>query len=237
MTTLRFDVVIAGGGIVGAACAAALANTGMKVALVERDVLGSGATAAGMGHIVVMDDSPAQFQLTRHSQQLWQALARRLGARAEYESCGTLWVAADDEEMAEAERKHQYYAARNVPSRLLSSRELEAAEPNLRSALAGALLVAEDAVVYPPAVALHLAEEAREAGAILAIGQTVTRMGEGQVLLDDGSVLVAERLINAIGARAPELTPDIPVRKRKGHLVITDREPGFVRHQLVEWAI
>ena len=26
----------------------------------------------------------------------------------------------------------------------------------------------------------------------------------------------------------------MPVRKRKGHLVITDRYPGFVRHQIVE---
>ena len=31
-----------------------------------------------------------------------------------------------------------------------------------------------------------------------------------------------------------ELTPGIEVRKRKGHLVITDRYPGFVHHQLVE---
>jgi glycine/D-amino acid oxidase-like deaminating enzyme len=30
------------------------------------------------------------------------------------------------------------------------------------------------------------------------------------------------------------LLPELPVRKRKGHLVITDRYPGFVRHQLVE---
>ena len=28
--------------------------------------------------------------------------------------------------------------------------------------------------------------------------------------------------------------PGLPIRKRKGHLVITDRYPGFVRHQLVE---
>jgi glycine/D-amino acid oxidase-like deaminating enzyme len=37
-----------------------------------------------------------------------------------------------------------------------------------------------------------------------------------------------------MGASSPALTPGIPVKKRKGHLVITDRYPGFVRHQLVE---
>ena len=63
-----FDLAIVGGGIVGAACASACSKRGLKVILIERNVLGSGATAAGMGHIVVMDDSEAQFALTRYSQ-------------------------------------------------------------------------------------------------------------------------------------------------------------------------
>ena len=54
------------------------------------------------------------------------------------------------------------------------------------------------------------------------------------MLLDDGQELTAPYVINATGASAPELTGDIPVKKRKGHLVITDRYPGYVRHQLVE---
>ena len=31
-----------------------------------------------------------------------------------------------------------------------------------------------------------------------------------------------------------DLLPDLPIRPKKGHLAITDRYPGFVRHQLVE---
>ena len=58
------DVVIVGGGIVGCACAAALAADGIRVTLLESEFLGAGATSAGMGHIVVMDDSPAQLALT-----------------------------------------------------------------------------------------------------------------------------------------------------------------------------
>lgn len=234
MSRMRFDAVIAGGGIVGSACAAALAMRGMRVALVERDAWGSGATAAGMGHIVVMDDSPAQFALTRCSQRLWQELAATLSPRAEYESCGTLWIAADDEEMAEAERKQSYYRDRGVPARLLSAGELRNEEPALRAGLAGALLAPEDAVVYPPAAAVHLARTAQEHGTTLCVGRAVTKMAAGETMLDNGDVLCAPVLINALGASATALTPEVPVRKRKGHLVITDRQPGFVRHQLVE---
>jgi glycine/D-amino acid oxidase-like deaminating enzyme len=206
----------------------------MRVALVERDTFGSGATAAGMGHLVVMDDSEAQFALTRHSQMLWSELAAELPPSAEYEKVGTLWVAADHEEMAEAERKHSYYAARGVPTSLLSARELAEREPNLRSGLVGALLVPEDAVVYPPAVAMYLARKAEKNGATMVVGRSIVGMAAGAAHLDDGSCLSAPRLVNAMGALSSEITPGLAVKKRKGHLVITDRYPGFVRHQLVE---
>ena len=50
----------------------------------------------------------------------------------------------------------------------------------------------------------------------------------------DGERISVGVLVNATGASSPELTPGIDVKKRKGHLVITDRYPGFLRHQLVE---
>lgn len=229
-----YDVVIAGGGIVGAACALTCAQAGMRVALVEREILGGGATAAGMGHVVVLDDSEAQFALTRRSQQLWYVLSATLPPSAEYEALGTIWVAADDDEMAEAARKQTYLREREVPSRLLSCTELAGMEPNLRPGLAGGLLVVEDSVVYPPAVALHLAKQAQSLGATLLIGHGVTHLADGEARLDNGVILRASKLVNATGADAPFCTPGLPLKKRKGHLAITDRYPGFVHHQLVE---
>lgn len=229
-----YDAIVAGGGIVGTACALAFAKAGLHVALVERDVPGGGATAAGMGHIVVMDDSEAQFALTRRSQQLWRDLAKALPQGAEFETTGTIWVAADEEELAEAERKHAYLEQRAVSSQMLSSTELGDLEPNLRSGLAGGLLVSEDAVVYPPVVALYLARELKALGSDVIVGRSIVRFADGEAQLDDGKVLRAPRLVNALGAEAPAITPGIPVKKRKGHLAITDRYHGFVRHQLVE---
>jgi glycine/D-amino acid oxidase-like deaminating enzyme len=52
--------------------------------------------------------------------------------------------------------------------------------------------------------------------------------------LTDGTEISAEIIVNAAGAWAADLTPGLEIKKRKGHLVITDRYPGFVRHQLVE---
>jgi glycine/D-amino acid oxidase-like deaminating enzyme len=187
-----------------------------------------------MGHIVVMDDSEAQFLLTRYSQVLWSELASELPGNAEYETPGTIWLAADGEEMGEAERKLKYFRERDVPAKLLSERELAELEPNVRPGLVGALLVSGDAVIYPPTATLYLAHLARRLGVTLLLGRNAVAMGDGRVLLDDGQELIASCTINATGAWAPELSGEIPVKKRKGHLVITDRYPGYVRHQLVE---
>src|SRR3982751_1897472 len=111
-----FDVAIAGGGIVGAACAMSCASAGLSVAVVEPGPIGGGATAAGMGHIVVMDDSPAQLALTRYSQGLWAALGAAAPQESEYSRGGTLWVAAADEELAAARAKHAVYQAAGIPS-------------------------------------------------------------------------------------------------------------------------
>lgn len=234
MSQTAYDVVIVGAGIVGAACADEFARRGVSVAIVDRDIVGSGATAAGMGHIVVMDDSEAQFALTRYSQQLWQALRPALPDDVEYEQCGTIWVAIDEEEMAEVWRKHEYYAARGVPTEVLDVERLKRLEPNLRDGMMGGLLVPEDAVLYPPCAARFLIERAQERGAKLRLGSSVAQIGQGRVHLSDGSEINGEIIVNAAGAWATELTPGAEIKKRKGHLVITDRYPGFLRHQLVE---
>jgi glycine/D-amino acid oxidase-like deaminating enzyme len=229
-----YDVAIAGAGIVGAACAAECAAAGLSVAVVEPGPVGGGATAAGMGHIVVMDDSPAQIALTHYSRTLWQELARELPSEVEYVAAGTIWVAADDEEMTEVRRKQAVYDSIGVRAEVLDAQSLAEAEPNLRAGLAGGLLVPDDAVIYPPCAARFLLERARSKGADVAAGVACAAIGEDGIQLSDSSRIAAGITINATGAWAPELTPGIEVRKRKGHLLITDRYPNFVRHQLVE---
>jgi len=234
MSNAAYDVVIVGAGIVGAACADELARRGLHVVVVDGDVVGSGATAAGMGHIVVMDDSDAQFALTRFSQQLWQELRPELSDDVEYEQCGTIWVAADEDEMNEVRRKRDYYGKRGVPTEVVDAEALQRLEPNLRPGMAGGLLVPEDGVLYPPGAARFLIERAQKRGAKLHLGISVARIGRGQVRLADGAEISAGIIVNTAGAFATELTPGLEIKKRKGHLVITDRYPGFVRHQLVE---
>lgn len=228
------EVVVIGGGIVGAACALALARKNCHVRLIEGQVVGGGATAAGMGHLVVMDDSEAQFALTHYSRQRWSDLSSSLPKEAQYARCGTLWIAAVAAELEAAEAKSSFFRNRGVRAELLTARQLADAEPHLRPGLAGGLRVPDDAVVYPPVVCRWMVDLAKEQGAELIEGKPAVELEQGGVRLADGSTVAAEAVILAGGADSLRLLPDLPLRPRKGHLVITDRYPGFVSHQLIE---
>jgi glycine/D-amino acid oxidase-like deaminating enzyme len=227
-----FDVLIVGAGIAGCAVARECALNGLQVGVIEGGTLAGGATAAGMGHVVVMDDSPAQLALTAFSRSLWQEDAANLPKWAEYESRGTVWVAADDEEMAEVVARQRLYEDAGIEASVLTASALALEEPNLRHGLAGGLLVPGDGVVYPPAAANFYLAEARRMGAKIFLSRASTA-SQGKVLLGDGNTLVADRLVLAVGTDC-DLLPSLPIQKRKGHLIITDRYPGFLHHQLVE---
>jgi D-hydroxyproline dehydrogenase subunit beta len=233
MTGRRPDAIIVGAGIVGAACAVALARDGKRVLVLDAAAASLGTTAAGMGHLVVMDDSPEQLALTRYSTSLWAQQDEQLRAASELEWCGTVWVAEDGAQLESVRAKQQLYAEHGIATEVLDERSLVEAEPQLRRGLAGGLLVPSDGVIYPPAAALALLARARDLGAEVRERTAVDEVVPNGVRCGS-TVLHADVVVNAAGAAAAALTPGLPVVPRKGHLVITERHPGFCRHQVVE---
>ena len=232
------DVIVIGAGIVGAACAQALAREHLRVLVLETDFPGGASTGVAMGHVVVLDDSDAQLRLTAHSRDLWSELASEMPADCEVERRGTLWIAASEAEMAAARAKGELYRSRGIDAVVLDSRELSIREPHLRQGLAGALFVPDDSVLYPPAVVRHLIGRARQAGAEIREGTRVEAIGSRSVTILDRTgqrrTITTASIVNAAGVDASTLTPGLPIIPRKGHLVITDRHPGICRSQLVE---
>ena len=228
------DAIVVGGGIVGAACARELAEAGMRVAVLEASYVGGGTTAAGMGHLVAMDDSEEQLALTSLSLRLWEELAGELSPDCEWDPCGTLWVAEDDVQMEAVRAKREVYSRAGICTEVLNGAALAEAEPSLRPGLVGALRVSSDRVLYPPAAARFLMRRVVELGGEVREGARVVELRGPEVVLESGERAGAGLVVNAAGASAGELTPGLPILPRKGHLAITERYPGFCRHQLVE---
>ena len=233
MSARRADAIVIGAGIVGAACAVALARDGLRVLVIDAGGAALGTTAAGMGHVVVMDDSPEQLALTRYSRSLWRAQSDAVRAASELDWCGTVWVAEDETQLEALPAKQQLYRDHGIETEVLDATSLLEAEPQLRPGLAGGLLVPSDGVIYQPAATIALLALARTMGAEMleqtAVGEIVpcgVRCGN--------DTFRADVIVNAAGAAAASLTPQLPVVPRKGHLVITERYPGFCRHQVAE---
>jgi D-hydroxyproline dehydrogenase subunit beta len=232
---MKADVLIVGAGIVGAACAAELAARGLRVRVLDEHGIGGGATAAGMGHIVVMHDSPAEFALSRYSRDLWLELAPQLRERDAFSRCGTLWVAEDDEECEAARAMHEAFAAQGVASQMLDATALRECEPALVHGMAGGLLIEQDSIVYAPSVTQWLLNMSPAAARIdVRLGARVVAVDAHAVTLANGERVEAAHVIVANGIGASGLMRSLPLQPKKGHLLITDRYPGLIGHELLE---
>lgn len=224
------DAIVVGAGIIGAACAWRLAREGYRVSVV--DDCRAGATAAGMGHLVCMDDNPAELALSAYSLRLWREVTGRMPQACAWRGCGTLWLAEQANEMAIAEQKRARLAEQGVAAELLTAEQVAAMEPMLRQGLAGGLRVPGDGILYAPHAARWLLADA--GAAIDVVQGEAIALDEAAVRLADGRELAAPVVVLACGLRANDLLSQPLLRAKKGHLAITDRYPPRMRHQLVE---
>ena len=205
----------------------------MDVALIDAASPGAGVTAAGMGHLVALDESAAELDLCLYSQRLWRDFFAAHPGVGEAQHCGTLWVAENEHQLIEAARRAERLAARGCEADSLTASQLRALEPALRGGLCGGVRIRSDSVVYPPAVADFLARALVAQGGALYLGQRVQTIERGEVHLANGDTLSAAHVVVAAGVQMRQLLAEVPVSPRKGHLAITDRYPGTLRHQVV----
>lgn len=222
--------LVVGAGIVGVAIADRLQEAGCAVTLFEAAIPGGGTTAAAMGHLAVLDDSPAQLAFTLRGVSLWRREDLPMGC--EREARGTLWLAKTAAERDEAQAKAERYRQAGVEAEYLDSDRLRAEEPALRPGLTGALLVPGDQVLYPVGAARYLLERALGRGASL-VREPVRALEPGG-LRTDSARFQGEAVILAAGIGSGTLLPALPILPRRGHLAITDRAPALVRHQVLE---
>jgi len=182
------DALIVGAGIVGAACAQELAAAGLSVGILEKSEPAFGATAAGMGHILVLDDSEAQIKLTHYARHLWHSFAP--SDRTEFRTTGTLWVASNEQEMGAIERRRDFYRAYGVDAEVIARDQLYELEPVLAPGLAGGMRIPSDAVLYPPTATTELLDRAFQSGAKYFRSE-IKRVGPHSVELMNGETTEA----------------------------------------------
>jgi glycine/D-amino acid oxidase-like deaminating enzyme len=240
------DVVVIGGGIVGAACAYTLCQAGLHVHLVERHFPASGTSRACDGLVLAWDkSSPAELSLARASAALWSELAQTLELDFEYARTGTVLVAENEAGVAYSQARVEAMQAADIQAEPLDAPGLRTLEPNLAPDLPGGAFFPEDAQLDPRRATLALLAAARQRGLVLHPHAEVTAISRSAK--DDGRVtgvitpagpIAAETVVCAAGAWSSRLAGlvglELPIRPRQGHILVTAKAPGLIRHPLLE---
>jgi sarcosine oxidase subunit beta len=92
MNTLRADVVIVGGGIMGASSAFFLRKRGVSVILLERGLIGQQASGVNFGNVRRMGRPVYELPLANRSREIWLKFRELFGEDAEYMMSGYLRV-------------------------------------------------------------------------------------------------------------------------------------------------
>ncbi|MCA6220954.1 NAD(P)/FAD-dependent oxidoreductase [Photorhabdus antumapuensis] len=224
------DVIIVGAGIVGAACAYQLVQDGLRVAVIDDG--GKGATQAGMGHLVCMDDNPAELALSSYSLDIWRTFTPHMPENCAWRRCGTLWLADAEDEMELAEEKSARLTSYGIGNTPMTATQIHQMEPMVRSGIAGGLCVPGDGIVYAPNVVHWFLASCNKK--IRFIKGQVHALEPQTVVLHDGKKYCAPRILLANGLWSTHLLPELPIVPKKGQLAITDRYPTCITHQLVE---
>src|SRR5947209_3605741 len=226
------DVIVVGGGIVGACTAWQLAERGGDVLLLERGRLAGGATCRSQG-LLLDPDHAAMQPLFEESNRLYDELAERSGidVSLDREPVGTLYVATDDTQLEEL-RSGEY-----GDGELLDRAGVLEVEPALSPTVAGGLRLTGGRRSDPSALTAAAAELARSAGAAIRTGVDVKRLAPGSVLTD-GGVERAATVLLAAGAWTRPLARtagfEVPIRPVRGWLAVTAPAEPLVRHVLYE---
>lgn len=189
------NVVVVGGGIIGAACAFELSQRGISVTLVERSELAAGASGRNHGLVVVPLD-PALGPMATQSATSYEEVAVHAPSPIglDPERIGFLIVAGEDEEERAAGKEEAAAAAAcGVEVEHLEEAALRDLEPALSPDLSEGWLLDDARRLDPAALTVSLALLARQQGARILTHLTVRavlieRGAARGVLTDDGPI-------------------------------------------------
>jgi len=225
------EVVVIGGGIVGASAALWLARRGVPVTLLERDFCGSHSSGVNYGGVRRQGRTLRQLPLSQRAHEIWSDLPALVGIDGEYVRSGHLKLARSHTDMAALERYANDSSAFGLDLELLDHRELRQRFPWIGDVAVGASLCPEDGHANPRLVSPAFAQAARAAGARIYQQAAVTEAEhDGSAFVvrtTDGQTWRAPWLLNCAGAWAGQLASRLGenVPMHSGHPAMLVTEP------------
>jgi glycine/D-amino acid oxidase-like deaminating enzyme len=244
MNTPTADVVVIGGGIVGTATAYYLSKFGVKVRLLDRGSIASGASGSGEGNLILSNKHPGpEMELGKLALQTWADLAEELPMDFEYERKGSILFTDTEAGAIAVTERVKIVKAEGIEGHLLARQQIRECEPYLAEDVAGVALFPGDAQVQPMLACWAMADAARANGAAIethteVVGFERDVSGAVTSVLTNKGKSVTRTVVTAAGPWSPSIGQmvgvDIPVKPRRGHVVVTEPAPKIVYHKMLE---
>jgi glycine/D-amino acid oxidase-like deaminating enzyme len=235
----KADVVVIGGGVIGASIAYHLAKRKVDVVLLEKGDAASGSSGACGGTIFLQTKSPGKhLELALQSSRRFVHLEQELGAGFEYQRHGGMIIVERDEEMRTMEQFVEKQNSIGLDVSLLDPKQARELEPALSEKILGATFSPMDAQVNPMFLTFAFLKAAQGLGAKIltntrATGFQRTSHCVKSVKTDKGEIHTGT-VVNAGGVYAAEigalLDLEIPVRPRRGQLLVTETIGPIISH-------
>ena len=232
-----YDVIIIGGGVIGAACAYSLSRYRLKVAMLERsNDLANGTTKANSAIIHAgYDPVPGTLmaRLNVEGAAMAPDICRKLDVP--YDQCGSLVLAFSQADLTHIQKLYDRGVANGVPGMsLLSAEEVRAMEPEVSEDVVGALLAPSAGIVCPWEYCLAMAEAAVRNGLELHRSTTVTGITHREntyTIHTNRGDFSAAYVLDAAGLDAGSIhamleQPDYSITPTRGQYYLLDKSEG-----------
>ncbi len=201
----RAQVVIVGGGIVGASTAYHLTHLGWTdVVVVEQGQLSSGTTWHAAGLLGQLRATEGGTRLVQYSAQLYSRLEAETGLATGFKRCGGVTVARTEDRMVQLRRLSATAEAYDLECELITPDRARELYPVLATEdLLGAVWLPGDGTANPVDVTASLARGARQGGARVVEHTRVIGVEQagGRVtgVMTDRGPIEAEVVVNCAG--------------------------------------
>jgi glycine/D-amino acid oxidase-like deaminating enzyme len=169
----RADVVVIGGGIIGASAALFLAQRGVSVALCEKGHIAGEQSSRNWGWCRKMVRDPRELPLIIESLRLWERMNETVEAETGFRTAGIMYLCERTEDLARLETWLDHAREYQLDTRAIGGAEVARLLPGLAKPWAGALYTASDGKAEPQLAAPAIAAAARRHGAAVLQGCAV----------------------------------------------------------------